>query len=146
MITVTYALTVGAVFILQRTQPDRPRPYRCAGYSWLPAVYIVVAIAFVISTPLSRPTESIIGLGMACLGIPRCLYRQRRPTATNAGSMLQKESRVPRNRAFGGIVFASLPLAATRSANLRLARDLLYLKFNSQLSINKNCSGMNHAK
>jgi hypothetical protein len=27
---VTYVLTVGAVFILRRTQPDRPRPYRRA--------------------------------------------------------------------------------------------------------------------
>jgi APA family basic amino acid/polyamine antiporter len=87
MMTVTYALTVGAVFILRRTQPDRPRPYRCAGYPWLPAIYILVAIAFVISTLLSRPRESIIGLGMACLGIPLYLYRRRlRPAPTEAGS------------------------------------------------------------
>jgi basic amino acid/polyamine antiporter, APA family len=88
MMTVTYALTVGAVFILRRTQPDRPRPYRCAGYPWLPAIYILVAIAFVISTLLSRPRESIIGLGMACLGIPLYLYRQRlRPAPTETGSV-----------------------------------------------------------
>jgi len=88
MMTVTYALTVGAVFILRRTQPDRPRPYRCAGYPWLPAIYILVAIAFVISTLLSRPRESIIGLGMACLGIPLYLYRRRlRPAPTEAGSV-----------------------------------------------------------
>jgi APA family basic amino acid/polyamine antiporter len=80
MMTVTYALTVGAVFILRRTQPNRPRPYRCAGYPWLPAIYIIVAIAFVISTLLSRPGESIIGLVMACLGIPLYLYwRHARP-------------------------------------------------------------------
>jgi APA family basic amino acid/polyamine antiporter len=83
MMTVTYALTVGAVFILRRKQPDRPRPYRCAGYPWLPAIYIVVAIAFVISTLLSRPGESIIGLVMACLGIPLYFYwRQARPLQT----------------------------------------------------------------
>jgi APA family basic amino acid/polyamine antiporter len=74
MMTVTYALTVGAVFILRRTQPDRPRPYRCAGYPWLPATYIVVAVSFVISTLLTRPGESLAGLGMACLGIPLYLY------------------------------------------------------------------------
>lgn len=82
MMTLTYALTVGAVFILRRTQAERPRPYRCAGYPWLPAIYILVAIAFVISTLLSRPHESIIGLGMACLGIPLYLYRQRLGTVT----------------------------------------------------------------
>ena len=83
MMTVTYALTVGAVFILRRKQPDRPRPYRCAGYPWLPAIYIVVAIVFVISTLLSRPGESIIGLVMACLGIPLYFYwRQASPLQT----------------------------------------------------------------
>jgi basic amino acid/polyamine antiporter, APA family len=88
MMTVTYALTVGAVFILRRTQPDRPRPYRCAGYPWLPAVYILVAIAFVISTLLSRPSESIAGLTMACLGIPLYLYRRRMSAAApRAGSV-----------------------------------------------------------
>jgi APA family basic amino acid/polyamine antiporter len=88
MMTVTYALTVGAVFILRRTQPDRPRPYRCAGYPWLPAIYIVVAIAFVISTLLSRPGESLIGLGMACLGIPLYLYRRQvRPVPPETGSV-----------------------------------------------------------
>jgi APA family basic amino acid/polyamine antiporter len=82
MMTVTYALTVGAVFILRRTQPDRPRPYRCTGYPWLPAIYIVVSIAFVISTLLSRPGESIIGLAMAALGVPLYLYRRKmRPVA-----------------------------------------------------------------
>ena len=79
MMTVTYALTVGAVFILRRTQADRPRPYRCSGYPWLPAIYIVMAICFIVSTLLSRPAESLIGLGMACLGIPLYLYRQLQP-------------------------------------------------------------------
>jgi APA family basic amino acid/polyamine antiporter len=88
MMTVTYALTVGAVFILRRTQPDRPRPYRCTGYPWLPALYIVVSIAFVISTLLSRPGESIIGLAMAGLGIPLYLYRRQvRPVPAGTGSM-----------------------------------------------------------
>jgi basic amino acid/polyamine antiporter, APA family len=88
MMTVTYALTVGAVFILRRTQPDRRRPYRCAGYPWLPAIYIIVAIAFVISTLLSRPGESLIGLSMACLGIPLYMFRrQMRPVRTGTRPM-----------------------------------------------------------
>ena len=37
MMTLTYVMTVGAVFVLRRTQPDRARPYRCAGYPWLPS-------------------------------------------------------------------------------------------------------------
>jgi len=48
----------------------------------------VVAIAFVISTLLSRPGESLIGLGMACLGIPLYLYRRQvRPVPPETGSV-----------------------------------------------------------
>jgi APA family basic amino acid/polyamine antiporter len=77
MMTVTYVLTVGAVFILRRKQPDRLRPYRCAGYPWLPALYIVIATGFVMSTLLSRPRESFAGLAMACIGVPLYFYWRR---------------------------------------------------------------------
>lgn len=78
MMTLTYVLTVGAVFVLRRTQPDRPRPYRCTGYPWLPLLYLGIATAFVISTLLSRPRESVAGIGMALLGIPLYLYWRRK--------------------------------------------------------------------
>ncbi|HLW24554.1 MAG TPA: amino acid permease [Steroidobacteraceae bacterium] len=76
--TVTYALTVGAVLVLRRTQPERPRPYRCFGYPWLPLIYIVIAAGFVISTLLARPRESLAGLALAALGIPLYLHWHRR--------------------------------------------------------------------
>jgi APA family basic amino acid/polyamine antiporter len=78
MITLTYVATVGAVFILRRTQPDRPRPYRCPGYPWLPAAYLVVAVGLALSTLLSRPGQSLTGLGLALLGIPLYLGFGRR--------------------------------------------------------------------
>jgi APA family basic amino acid/polyamine antiporter len=77
MMTLTYVLTVGAVFVLRRTQPERPRPYRCAGYPWLPALYLVIACGFVISTLLAKPRESLIGVGMALAGIPLYVYWRR---------------------------------------------------------------------
>jgi APA family basic amino acid/polyamine antiporter len=78
MMTLTYVMTVGAVFVLRRTQPDRPRPYRCAGYPWMPIIYLVVASGFVLSTLLARPRESLAGLGLALLGIPLYLYWRRK--------------------------------------------------------------------
>jgi APA family basic amino acid/polyamine antiporter len=81
MMTLSYLLTVGAVFILRRTRPDRPRPYLCAGYPWLPLAYLVVASAFVVSTLLARPIESLAGLGLALPGIPLYLYWRRRQVA-----------------------------------------------------------------
>jgi APA family basic amino acid/polyamine antiporter len=77
MMTLTYVATVGAVFVLRRTQPDRPRPYRCAGYPWLPIAYLIVASGFVLSTLLARPLESLAGLCLALPGIPLYLYWRR---------------------------------------------------------------------
>jgi basic amino acid/polyamine antiporter, APA family len=77
MMTLTYLLTVGAVFVLRKTQPDRPRPYLCAGYPWLPIIYMVVASVFVLSTLMARPRESLAGLGLASLGIPLYMYWRR---------------------------------------------------------------------
>jgi basic amino acid/polyamine antiporter, APA family len=70
IITLTYVATVGAVFVLRRTQPDRPRPYRCPWFPWLPAAYLLVALGLAVSTLLSRPGQSLTGLALALLGIP----------------------------------------------------------------------------
>jgi APA family basic amino acid/polyamine antiporter len=78
MMTLTYVMTVGAVLVLRRTQPDRPRPYRCAGYPWLPITYLIVASGFVLSTLVARPRESLGGLALALLGIPLYLYWRRK--------------------------------------------------------------------
>ncbi|HXA35519.1 MAG TPA: amino acid permease [Steroidobacteraceae bacterium] len=74
MMTLTTALTVGALFVLRRTQPERERPYRCTGYPWLPGAYLAVATGFVVSTLAARPMESLAGLGMASLGLPLYFY------------------------------------------------------------------------
>jgi APA family basic amino acid/polyamine antiporter len=79
MMTLTYGMTVGAVIILRRTQPDRPRPYRCFGYPWLPVIYLLFAFYFVVSTLVTKPLESMEGLALACLGVPLYIYwRERR--------------------------------------------------------------------
>lgn len=91
MMTLTYVLTVGAVFVLRRTQPERLRPYRCAGYPWLPFTYMLVATGFVVSTLLSRPRESFAGLGLALLGIPFYVHwrrQERRRSANLAVALL----------------------------------------------------------
>jgi APA family basic amino acid/polyamine antiporter len=81
MMTVTYVMTVGAVIVLRRTQPDRPRPYRCFGYPWLPIFYMVFASGFVISTLIAKPLESLAGLALALLGLPLYFYWRKRQSA-----------------------------------------------------------------
>ena len=41
-------LTVAAVFRLRFKQPDLPRPYRCWGYPLIPALYLLICVAFLI--------------------------------------------------------------------------------------------------
>src|SRR5262249_33772614 len=49
MMVVSYSLTVLAVFVLRRTRPEVERPYRCAGYPWLPALYILLSGAWIVN-------------------------------------------------------------------------------------------------
>ena len=46
-----YALTVAGLFILRRTQPDAPRPYRAFGYPLLPGLYVVLCTAVMFIVP-----------------------------------------------------------------------------------------------
>lgn len=45
---VTGALTVSAVFVLRRREPNTPRPYRALLYPWLPGFYVLAAVAVII--------------------------------------------------------------------------------------------------
>ena len=40
----SYTLTVIGLFVLRWKRPDVPRPYRCTGYPWLPAIYVLVGV------------------------------------------------------------------------------------------------------
>ncbi len=70
MQVVSYAATVVGLFVLRRTQPDVPRPYRCTGYPYLPALYVIVAGAWALNSVVTRPKETLIGIGIAFLGAP----------------------------------------------------------------------------
>ena len=65
-----HAATGAAIFVLRRTRPDWPRPYRTWGYPWTPAIFILTSLAFVFNTLLERPLESLWGLAVVLLGVP----------------------------------------------------------------------------
>lgn len=67
---VFHAATGAAIFVLRRTRPDWPRPYRAWGYPWTPAIFILTSLAFVLTTLWERPLESLWGLGVVVLGVP----------------------------------------------------------------------------
>jgi basic amino acid/polyamine antiporter, APA family len=70
--------TGAAVFVLRRTRPDAPRPYRVWGYPVVPALFILSSLLLVGNTLLERPRESLLGLGLVALGVPAYLYWRRR--------------------------------------------------------------------
>jgi len=73
----SYTLTVIGMFLLRWKRPDIPRPYRCSGYPWLPAIYVLVGAAWTLNTIITRPTEAFWGTAIVLIGIPGYLYWKR---------------------------------------------------------------------
>jgi APA family basic amino acid/polyamine antiporter len=70
----SYTLTVIGMFLLRWKRPDVPRPYRCTGYPWLPAIYVLVGAAWTLNTIITRPTEAFWGTAIVLIGVPGYLY------------------------------------------------------------------------
>jgi basic amino acid/polyamine antiporter, APA family len=70
----SYTLTVIGLFVLRWKRPDAQRPYRCTGYPWLPAIYVIIAGGWTINTIITRPKESLAGMLIMLAGIPGFLY------------------------------------------------------------------------
>src|SRR5262249_17053553 len=75
---VLFAATGAAIFLLRRSRPDAPRPYRTWGYPLCPAFFILAPLG-VAGTPLcQKPVESLAGLGFLAAGLPAyALWRRR---------------------------------------------------------------------
>jgi APA family basic amino acid/polyamine antiporter len=65
-----YALGAICVFILRRTQPDTPRPFRVPGYPWTPVLFVIAAAALVANTIVTQPLRAAVGIGVSLLGVP----------------------------------------------------------------------------
>jgi APA family basic amino acid/polyamine antiporter len=73
----SYTLTVIAMFVLRWKRPEIPRPYRCTGYPWLPAIYVLLGTWWTINTIVERPKEALAGTIIVLLGVPGYLYWER---------------------------------------------------------------------
>ncbi len=73
----SYTMTVIGLFILRWKRPDIPRPYRCTGYPWLPAIYVLIGGAWTLNTIITRPMESLAGTVIVLIGVPGYLYWKR---------------------------------------------------------------------
>src|ERR1700728_4744801 len=73
----SYTLTVIGMFRLRWKRPEIPRPYRCTGYPWLPAIYVLIGTAWTLNTIITRPAEAFWGTAIVLVGIPGYLYWKR---------------------------------------------------------------------
>src|SRR5262249_15860189 len=69
-VLVFYVLTVLGLFVLRRTQPDAPRPYRAIGYPIVPALYIVAASVILVVLLLYRTETTWPGMLIVLSAIP----------------------------------------------------------------------------
>lgn len=84
MMVLSYVLTVVGLFILRRKKPDAERPYRCTGYPWLPALYVILGSAWAINAAQQKPKETLVGTAIVLLGVPFYFYWKRQKEADAA--------------------------------------------------------------
>ena len=70
----SYTLTVIGLFVLRWKRPEIPRPYRCTGYPWLPAIYVLLGSWWVLNTIWKRPMEALASAVIVLIGVPGYLY------------------------------------------------------------------------
>jgi len=63
-------LCIIGIFILRSKRPAVPRPYKAFGYPFLPAVYILMGLAFVLLLVIYKPHFTWPGLLITLLGVP----------------------------------------------------------------------------
>ena len=65
-----YVLTVAGVYVLRRTRPDLPRPYRTWGYPLVPAVFLLASLGMLANALITDPRDTGVTLLVIVAGIP----------------------------------------------------------------------------
>ena len=77
VVVLFYVLTIIGIYKLRITRPDAERPYKAFGYPVLPAIYILMGIAFCILLIIYKPNFTWPGLIIVLIGIPIYYFSQR---------------------------------------------------------------------
>jgi amino acid transporter len=79
-----YAMSVGAIYTLRKTQPNLNRPYKVVGYPVVPAIFIAAAIYLVVNALITDPKWTSITFGVVLLGLPVYYLFFARTSATGS--------------------------------------------------------------
>jgi basic amino acid/polyamine antiporter, APA family len=63
-------LAVGSIYVLRRTRPDLPRPFRTPGYPIVPAIFLAGTALLTLAAFLERPMVSLASLLSILAGMP----------------------------------------------------------------------------
>jgi len=77
-----YALAVAAVFVLRRTRPDLPRPYRTWGYPMVPLLFLAASVGMVANALWTDPANTGVTFGIVLAGVPVYLAWRARDGAS----------------------------------------------------------------
>jgi basic amino acid/polyamine antiporter, APA family len=81
-LVIIFAMTVCSIFVFRMKLPDQPRPYKCWGYPFVPAFYVIVSVLMVCSKIVSEGIVGIQGILIVLGGIPvyylMLWYKKRR--------------------------------------------------------------------
>jgi APA family basic amino acid/polyamine antiporter len=70
VVVLFYVLTIFGIFILRKRQPETARPYKAFGYPFLPAMYIIMGLAFCALLLIYKPEYTWPGFIIVALGVP----------------------------------------------------------------------------
>ena len=69
-IVVGYVVVFCSLFVLRRSEPDTPRPYRAWGFPWLPGLALVIAVAVLVLMALGYLRGAIITFTLLAISWP----------------------------------------------------------------------------
>jgi basic amino acid/polyamine antiporter, APA family len=69
-VLIFYVLTIVGLFVLRRTRPEAERPYRAAGYPFVPLLYIVISTLIAVTLLVFKTQTTWPGLAIVLSGIP----------------------------------------------------------------------------
>jgi len=79
-----YIVTIIALFVLRKKEPNTPRPYKAWGYPIIPMLYIIITSLICLDLLIFDPKNSILGVVIILLGIPvYFLFSKKQNTASS---------------------------------------------------------------
>jgi amino acid transporter len=65
-----YALSVAAIYRLRRLRPDMLRPYTVVGYPFVPAIFVLSVVLFVVNALVNEPVSTAVTFALILAGVP----------------------------------------------------------------------------